>query len=68
MELMGENSKKNGFTFVNDGSWSDFMPSGYQTSFQTREYTMNIWSIYVNVVDYYVGGWGKHDIVVIQKI
>ncbi len=56
-----------GFVFVKDGAWSDFMPDGYQTSFQTREWTMKNWSKYVNVVDYYVGGWGHHDIVVIKK-
>ena len=43
------------------------MPNGYQTSFQTREYTMANWSRHVNVVDYYVGGWGHHDVVVIKK-
>ncbi|WP_268544131.1 class I SAM-dependent methyltransferase [Candidatus Nitrosotenuis cloacae] len=61
--------KEHGFLFRHSNLWSGFFPSWYQTAFHTKEYVMNNFSKYFDVLKYIPKGSKRigQDIVILRK-
>lgn len=60
--------ERTGFMFVSSDYWKGTFPEWYQTSFHTKEYILDKYSKYFDVLDYIPGGMNNHqDMVVLQK-
>lgn len=61
--------KEKGFYYPNSNiGTTKGLPSFYQTSYHTKEYVINKWSKYFDVISYQEDGIGKsHDVVLLKK-
>lgn len=64
-----EQLKKNGFLFRHSNLWNGFFPSWYQTAFHTKDYVMNNFSKYFEVLQYIPKGSRQigQDIIILRK-
>lgn len=61
--------ERNGFKFVVSDSMRGFFPDWYQNAFHTREYVLDKFSEYFDIVDYLPRGMNGHqDVVILRKL
>jgi len=60
--------EKEGFVFVPENAYKGIFPEWYQNAFHTKDYVLERWSPYFNILDYIPRGLNNHqDMVVLQK-
>jgi SAM-dependent methyltransferase len=60
--------KKEGFVFVRTDEWKGIFPEWYQLAFHTKEYVLERYAEYFDILDYIPGGMtNNQDIIILQK-
>jgi cyclopropane fatty-acyl-phospholipid synthase-like methyltransferase len=60
--------EKEGFLFITLNDWKGIFPDWYQTAYHTREYILDRYAKYFNILDYIPRGLNNHqDMIVLQK-
>jgi cyclopropane fatty-acyl-phospholipid synthase-like methyltransferase len=59
--------RKEGFKFTASNTAKGIFPEWYQNAYHTKEYVLDRYSKYFNVLDYVPRGMGNQDLVVLQK-